>query len=148
MNRLEAERIPTIPHAKGKRVGIVSATFHIDIAKTMLDAAKQRIISHGALLGPIVTVPGAYETPLAASRLLKQKNIDAVVVLGTILQGATSHDEVIGNAVAKQLLELQMQHDKPVGFGITGPRMRLAQARARAVPHARRAVDAALLLCR
>jgi len=91
-----------------------------------------------------IHVPGAFEIPYATQILLKKKNIDAVVVLGVVIQGDTDHDVVIVTSVAQKLLELSLNYNKPIGFGIIGPRVTYQQAEKRALEYSKRAVKAAL----
>ena len=77
---------------------------------------------------------------------MKKKNIDAVVVLGAVIQGDTYHDVVIVNAISNKLQDLSIQYNKPVGFGIIGPRVTYQQADKRATEYSKRAVEAALEL--
>ena len=91
-----------------------------------------------------IHVQGAFEMPYATQILLKKKNIDAVVVLGAVIQGDTDHDIVIVNSVASKLLDLSLQYKKPIGFGVMGPRVTWQQAEQRALEYSKRAVKAAL----
>ena len=76
-------------------------------------------------------------------KLLEKKNIDAVAVLGAVVKGGTSHDEVIAHSTANALTQLSLEFEKPVALGISGPAMGRKQAMERAVPYAKNAVDAA-----
>jgi 6,7-dimethyl-8-ribityllumazine synthase len=87
-------------------------------------------------------VPGAYETPLVAKKLLEQRDVDALVVLGFIERGETLHGEVMGHVVHRSLLELGLARDKPVGLGLIGPGATKKQAEARKKGSAKNAVRA------
>jgi 6,7-dimethyl-8-ribityllumazine synthase len=65
-----------------------------------------------------VRVPGAFELPAATALALASKSCDAVVVLGAIVKGETTHHEVLGHAVGTALAELSAREGKPVGFGL------------------------------
>ena len=91
-----------------------------------------------------IHVPGAFEIPFAAQVLLKKKSIDAVVVLGAVIQGETDHDIIIVSGISKKLLDLSIQYNKPIGFGIIGPRVTWQQAKARAAEYSGRAVKTVL----
>lgn len=112
---------------------IVSEWYFEDITGKMLELAERTCEEKGIAF-TTVKVPGCFEIPLAASRLLK--DVDGIVTLGAIIKGETSHDEVIGNAVAKQLLEISIGAGKPIVLGINGPGITRAQAIAR-IPRAR-----------
>ena len=125
------------------RLAIVVSRFNGELTGRMRDLAVKRAEAKGAEVVALLEVPGTMEVPLALSRLLQRSDVDAAVVLGAVVQGETRHDEVIVQAVASEVARLSVVHDKPVGFGITGPGMTWKQAEAR-VGYAERAVDAAL----
>jgi 6,7-dimethyl-8-ribityllumazine synthase len=113
----------------------------------MVEVARDELSAGGAILLRVVRVPGCYETPLVADRLLAQEAVDALVVLGTIERGETLHGEVMGHVVHAALVQLQLKHQKPIGLGIIGPGATPEQAEARKVSSARAAVQA-VLRCR
>ncbi|MBI2140679.1 6,7-dimethyl-8-ribityllumazine synthase [Candidatus Woesearchaeota archaeon] len=125
-------------------LGIVVSDYNSEITHRMLSVAEQRAKQLGAAIGDIIHVPGAYEIPFAAMQLLGKKEIDAVVALGAILQGETAHDEVIAYSTARSLQELSLKYNKPVGLGISGPRMTKEQAAARIESFAKNAIEACL----
>lgn len=128
--------------AKTFNVGIVCAQFNPQITDVMFSAAHVYCQNSLLNVGTTMRVPGAFEIPLAAKKMLKQKNIHGVVCLGAIIKGRTEHDIVIGNAVTNELLRLGLEFEKPVGLGIAGPGATEEQARERADEYARRAVEA------
>ncbi|MBI2138841.1 6,7-dimethyl-8-ribityllumazine synthase [Candidatus Woesearchaeota archaeon] len=127
-------------------LGIVVSDYNSEITHKMLLVAELHAKHLGVAIGDIIHVPGAYEIPFAAMQLLGQKEIDAVVALGAILQGETAHDEVIAFSTAKSLQELSLKYNKPVGLGISGPRMTMEQAAARIESFAKNAVEACINL--
>jgi 6,7-dimethyl-8-ribityllumazine synthase len=126
------------------RLAFVVSKFNFDITYLML----QRALSHAELLGAevkvVVKVPGAFEIPAAAAKLLKRDDVDAVVTLGAVIQGETKHDEVVAHQTARKLLDLSVQFGKPVSLGIIGPGATRAQAHERVDEYAKRAVEAAV----
>jgi 6,7-dimethyl-8-ribityllumazine synthase len=122
------------------RLAFVVSKFNFDITYLML----QRALSHAELLGTEVKVPGAFEIPAAAAKLLKRDDVDAVVTLGAVIQGETKHDEVVAHQTARKLLDLSVQFGKPVSLGIIGPGATRAQAQERIDEYAKRAVEAAV----
>ena len=135
-----APPVPSTPHHEelglepggdAPRIGIVRAQFHRAITQAMLEAAGAEAERLGAPVAAVLEVPGAYDIPLAAKRLLQRDDIDAVVAIGCVIQGETGHDEAITQAMAQTLLALACNADKPVGLGVTGPRMTETQAWAR-----------------
>lgn len=120
-------------------VGIVAAQFHKEIADTMIAEAVAGMEEGGGIVGELVRVPGCFEIPPAAKKLLSKKSINAIVVLGYIEKGETLHGEVMGHVVHHALMQLQLEYDKPIGFGIIGPGATEAQARKRMKSAARNA---------
>jgi len=130
---------------RAPRVAIVAADFNASIVEAMIAAAASEVRAQGAsLVGDPLRVHGSYETPLVASRLLARRDVDAVVVLGYIERGDTQHGEVMGHVVHAALVNLSVEHGKPVGLALIGPGATLEQAEQRKDPYARAAVGAAL----
>ena len=115
------------------QLGLVVAQFNKEspITNEMEERAREVADERGAQIVETVTVPGSYDTPLAADRLARREDIDAVVALGAIITGDTDHDQVIANAAAGGLMDVSLDRDKPVAFGIIGPGMSHDEARAR-----------------
>lgn len=113
------------------KIGIVvSETYWVDITGKMLSAAQETAQQAGAQV-EVIKVPGSFDIPLQVKKLLQRKEIDGVVTLGAVIKGDTDHDQVICHAVAKSLIDLSLEFEKPVVLGINGPEMSRAQARAR-----------------
>ena len=127
-------------------IGLVVSDFNEKITSSMEKTAEKVAKSLKANIIEKIYVSGAFEIPFAAQILMKNKNIDAVVVLGAVLQGDTHHDIVIVSAISKKLLDLSLHYNKPLGFGIIGPRVTWKQAEKRASDYSKRAVKAALEL--
>jgi 6,7-dimethyl-8-ribityllumazine synthase len=81
--------------------------------------------------------------PLAIKKLLKNDQIDAVVTLGAVIEGSTSHDEIVVQHASRKIADLALEYDKPVSLGISGPGMTRLEAHQR-VDYAKRAVEAAV----
>lgn len=111
----------------------------------MEQAARDGAQAAGAAIAAVSTVPGSYDTPLAADRLARRDDIDAVAVIGAIITGETDHDQVIAHAAARELSRISVDRDTPVTLGIIGPGMTEAQARDR-VDYGRTAVESAIEL--
>ena len=131
-----------------EKLGIVVSEFNPKITHRMEKAALEHARKQGAEIACAVKVPGAYEIPFAAKKMLLRKDIDAVAALGAIIKGDTDHDLVIGHAAAKSLQELSLEFNKPVSLGIIGPNATWEHAEKRAEEYSRRAVDAALKMLR
>ena len=127
------------------RLGLVAAEYNASVAEPMRDRARETAADRGADVAAAVTVPGSYDTPLAADRLARRDDVDAVAVVGAIVTGDTDHDQVIGTAVADRLSAVSVRRDTPVTFGVSGPGMSGAEARER-VEKGAEAVNAAVEL--
>lgn len=125
------------------KIAIIAAEFNRGIIDPMVAAAHEEAATLGITVEREVRVPGSFELPLIANALLAKSKIDAVVVLGYIEKGETLHGETIGHVVCRSLLELQLEHGKPIGIGIIGPGATLVQAESRKDGYARAAVRAA-----
>ena len=124
-------------------LGLVVAQFNASVTEGMAEAAHDAADERGADVVAEVAIPGVYDSALAADRLARRKDVDAVAVVGAIVTGDTGHDEVIAQATAKSLQEVSLDRDVPVAFGVSGPGMSGAEARER-VDKGSEAVYAAL----
>jgi 6,7-dimethyl-8-ribityllumazine synthase len=124
-------------------IGLVVAQFNRSVTERMEEAALSAAEEHDAEIAETVHVPGAYDAPLAADRLARREEIDAVVTVGTVVTGDTDHDQVIASAAARGLTDVSLDRDTPVTLGITGPGMSAAEADER-VENAAKAVDGAV----
>ncbi len=124
-------------------LGLVVAQFNSSVTEQMEDSAREAAEQAGADLVETVRVPGSYDTPLAADRLARRADVEAVAVVGAIVTGDTDHDQVIGHSVAKSLGDVSLDRDTPVTLGVIGPGMSGAEARER-VDKGAEAVNAAI----
>ncbi len=124
-------------------VGLVVAQFNHSVTSKMHEAAADAAAERNVELVDVLEVPGAYDAPLAADRLARRDDIDAVAVIGAIVTGDTDHDRVIADAAAQALTEVSLDRDTPVTFGVSGPGMSGAEARER-VDKGAEAVNAAI----
>jgi len=128
------------------KLGFVVCEFNADITKMMEERAKAHAEFLGAEIAETIYVPGAFDSPIAAQHLLENENIDAVVVLGAVLEGDTKHDELVAQHAARKLMDLSLKTKKPVGLGISGPGMTRLQAEERIDDYAKRGVEAVVKL--
>jgi len=131
-----------------EKIALVVSKFNEEITMRMKKTALERAKELRADVVKIVEVPGAFETPLAVKKLLQDKKIQAVATLGTIIKGDTNHDEIIAHAIAKKLLDLSIEHNKPVSLGISGPNITWQQSEKKAREYATRAVDSVVNVLR
>ena len=106
--------------AKGKRFGIVVAQFNDYLTKKLLEDALDALTRHGAKAKDVtvVYVPGAFEIPLAAKRLIAKKKPHAVLTLSVVIQGQTRHFDQVVTECAKGIRELSMKSGVPVILGM------------------------------
>lgn len=130
--------------AKKLRLGIVVSSFNPEITMPMLKEAIAHAKRKGAKVAAVIKVPGAYEIPFAAQKLLSKKGIDAVATVGAVIKGQTKHDVAIMYGISKGLISLQLRYKKPVGMGITGPGITWQKAKQRIKEYAHRSVEAAI----
>jgi 6,7-dimethyl-8-ribityllumazine synthase len=128
-------------------LGLVVAQFNASVTEPMAETARSAAAEADAEVAEVVEVPGAYDSPLAADRLARRDDIDAVAVLGAIVTGDTDHDRVIADATATALTRVSLDRDTPVTFGVSGPGMSGAEARER-VENGAEAVNAAVEMVR
>jgi 6,7-dimethyl-8-ribityllumazine synthase len=127
------------------RLGFIISEFNRDITYQMELLGKEHAQFLGAEVAAVVYVPGVYDMPIVAKKLLRRVDIDAVVTIGCVIQGETAHDEIVVSHAARKLMDLSLEFDKPVTLGITGPKMSRLDAHKR-VDYAKRAVEAAVKL--
>lgn len=115
----------TIPNGKSKKIGIVVSEWNSEITFSLLEACVSTLLNHGVKQKNIITafVPGAFELPYGAQKILEQKllKIDAVICIGCVIKGETKHDEYISHAVADGIMKLSLHYQKPVIFGVLTP---------------------------
>ncbi len=106
--------------AQGMRIGIVAARFNEFIVSKLLSGAMDTLIRHGAEETDITTawVPGAFEIPLAAQKMAQSKKYDAVICVGAVIRGSTSHYDYVCGEVSKGIAQVSLASGIPVMFGV------------------------------
>ena len=127
------------------KLGFVVAEFNRDITYMMEIEAEDHAKFLGAEVIELSYVPGAYDMPLAIKKMLKDGNVDAVVTIGCVIEGATGHDQIVVQHASRKIIDLSLEFEKPVALGISGPGMTRLEAQER-VDYARRAVESAVKL--
>lgn len=125
------------------KIGMVAAEFNFDITSMMIERAKAEAEFLGVEITRTIMVPGVFDMPLAIKRMLMDKDIDAVITLGAVIEGETDHDEVVVSHASRKIMDLALEYNKPVAFGVTGPGMSQLQAVDR-IEKGRDAVDVAV----
>lgn len=104
----------------GLKVGIIVARFNEFITSKLLSGAQDALKRHGVEEEnvEIAWVPGAFEIPLTAKKMADSGKYDAIITLGTVIRGATSHYDFVCSEVAKGVANVSLQSGKPVIFGV------------------------------
>ena len=105
---------PKNSQSHGGSFAIVASRYNARYVDAMLRAAKAELWRADVSSIQIIRVPGAYEIPVVAARLGRAKIFSAIICLGVILRGATTHAQHIGEAVSNALVQIQIQHEVPV----------------------------------
>ena len=105
---------------KKEKIGIVCARFNEFIVSKLLGGAIDGLVRHGISEENIdvAWVPGAFEIPLICEKMVKTGKYDAVIALGTVIRGSTSHYDYVCNEVSKGVAQVGLQAGVPVMFGI------------------------------
>lgn len=106
--------------AQGIRVGIVAARFNEFITSKLVGGALDGLKRHDVKEEDIdvAWVPGAFEIPLIASKMAKSKKYDAVICVGAVIRGSTSHYDYVCSEVSKGIANISLNSDIPVMFGV------------------------------
>jgi 6,7-dimethyl-8-ribityllumazine synthase len=112
--------IPLTHLTPADRFGIVVARWNEGITRKLLDGAVATLGKHGVADDSIdvAWVPGSFEIPLAAQRLAASGNYSAVLCLGAVIRGETSHDQHINRAVSLAMSQIALATNVPVLFGV------------------------------
>ena len=121
---------------EGMKVGIVASRFNEIIVNKLLGGAVDGLVRHGVEDRNItaVWVPGAFEIPTAAQRMAASGKYDAVICVGAVIRGETSHYDFVCNEVSKGIAQVSMTTGVPTLFGIVTTE-NIEQAIARAGAH-------------
>ncbi len=122
-----------LPDATGKRVAVVSAAFYDDLATQLEDGARRALTACGVREGDYYRVPGCFELPLAARRLIDTGKYDAIVALGVVIKGDTPHFDFVAGECSRGIMDVSLATRVPIGFGVLTTNT-LAQAEERADP--------------
>jgi 6,7-dimethyl-8-ribityllumazine synthase len=106
--------------AKGLRIALLASRFNETITKSLLDGALSALRRHGLDDASITVawVPGAFELPLTAKRLASSGEFDAVVCLGAVIRGATTHYDYVCSQAAAGIARASLETGVPIIFGV------------------------------
>jgi 6,7-dimethyl-8-ribityllumazine synthase len=105
---------------EGLRFGVVVGRFNEFITHKLLSGALDALVRHGVAEDDIEVawVPGAFEIPVLARRMVSKNRYDAVICLGTVIRGGTPHFEYVASEVAKGVARVGLEAETPVVFGV------------------------------
>jgi len=115
MKKLEGNYI-----VKDARIGIVVARFNEFVSSRLLSGALDGLTRHGVPEENVTAawVPGAFEIPLIADKMAESGDYDAVICLGAVIRGSTSHYDYVCNEVSKGIAQVSLKTGVPVLFGV------------------------------
>jgi len=113
----------SLPDASNLKFGIVVSEWNKEITHALYEGCYDTLIGNGATENNIYTtqVPGAFELPVGAKMLAGRHRLDAVICLGCVIKGETSHNDYINTAVAHGLTTLSIASGKPMIYGVLTP---------------------------
>ncbi len=105
---------------KSIKIGIVVSEWNQEVTANLAEAAIETLHKFGFSDNAILlkSVPGSFELPLAAQYLINFANVNAVICLGCVIQGETKHFDYVCSGVTKGIMEVSLNSDVPVGFGV------------------------------
>jgi 6,7-dimethyl-8-ribityllumazine synthase len=117
---LKSGNVKSTVNLSSKKFAIVVAEWNDDVTEALYQGACESLLSHGVKKGNILrkNVPGTFELTLGSLLMAEQKNVDAVICLGCVIQGDTPHFDYICQAVAYGITEVNIKTKKPVIFGV------------------------------
>lgn len=127
-----------------QRLAILTTTINPATIAEMEAAAQAEIKTQAAELIVTSKTLGCLDMPIIAKQLFAREDVDGLVVLGAVAKGDTQHDELVVNTMTQAIVQLSLQYNKPVGFGVIGPGATKEQFKNRTVAYARRAVQAVM----
>ena len=107
-------------NSEGKKFAVISARFNELISEKLTEGAKDCLLRHGCSPDDIdlIRVPGAFEIPLAAKAAAANRKYNAVICLGAVIRGATTHHEYVAAEAAKGIAQVSLSESIPITFGI------------------------------
>lgn len=115
MNKVEGKLVEN-----GAKIGIVAARFNEFIVSKLVSGAEDALLRHDVNADDITVawVPGAFEIPVIAKKMAASGKYDAVICLGAVIRGATSHYDYVCNEVSKGVASVSLETGVPVMFGV------------------------------
>jgi 6,7-dimethyl-8-ribityllumazine synthase len=108
------------PAGGQRRFAVVASRFNQQIVERLVDGALDALVRHGAAADDVdvVWVPGAWELPIVARRLLASERYNAIVAVGAVIRGDTPHFDYVAGEASRGLARASVEYDTPIGFGL------------------------------
>jgi 6,7-dimethyl-8-ribityllumazine synthase len=108
------------PKGAGRRFAVIASRFNDEITRKLLEGALDALTQHGVSTEDIdvIWVPGAFELPAAARRLLAMERYDALVAVGAVIRGETAHFDYVAGEASRGLANASAEYERPIGFGV------------------------------
>jgi 6,7-dimethyl-8-ribityllumazine synthase len=106
--------------ASGMKIGIVAGRFNSFITEHLVSGAIDTIVRHGGRESDIAVarVPGSFEIPLICKKMAETRKYDAIIAVGAVIRGSTSHYDLVCSEVAKGIANVSLSTSVPVLFGV------------------------------
>jgi 6,7-dimethyl-8-ribityllumazine synthase len=113
-------KTPQLCSAEGLRVALVVSTYHRSVTERLSVEAKNTFVDAGGVEDDctLFHAQGAWELPVLAKKLANENCVDAIIALGCIITGETTHDRIIGDAIAHGLMNVALDWGHPVSMGV------------------------------
>ena len=122
-----------MPEGHGRRFAVVASRFNESVTQKLVDGALDALVRHGVAVDDVdlVWVPGAWELPAAARRLLASERYNGIIAVGAVIRGDTPHFDYVAGEASRGLANASSDFDVPIGFGLlTCDNLVQAEARA------------------
>ena len=108
------------PAGQERRFAVIASRFNQAIVERLVDGALDALVRHGVRADDVdvVWVPGAWELPIAARRLLASERYDALVAVGAVIRGDTPHFDYVAGEASRGLAQASSDFETPIGFGL------------------------------
>jgi 6,7-dimethyl-8-ribityllumazine synthase len=119
-NNLSEYNSELVPDGSSFTIAILRSEWNDDITSNLAEGAESALLDNGVLKQNIIRldVPGAYELPLGAQWLAEKEEVDAVICIGTVIRGETSHFDFVSQAVSQGVKDVGLKTGKPIIFGV------------------------------
>ncbi len=107
-----------IPNAKDLRFGIVVSEWNGEITEALFEGAREALLDCGAQPEHLLrwNVPGSFELTYGCKKMIQTQSVDAIIAIGSVIRGETSHFDFVCSATAQGIMDLNVNHDVPVIF--------------------------------